>query len=134
MGIYLDQANNWREFVREYGEPEEVSRDALSDFEPNRVWSLWWRTSEFLVNESGDGDKVMSYWVTPRPWTQPLGTLFFTMTVWVDCPKCEEELDKDEDWDQDDCGECEGNGTLSIYMPDCVNAKTEEEVWAERQA
>jgi hypothetical protein len=56
------------------------------------------------------------------------------MTVWVDCPKCEEELDKDEDWDQDDCGECEGSGTLSIYMPDCLNAKTDEEVWAARQA
>jgi hypothetical protein len=134
MGMYLDEANNWKEFVREYGEPEEVSREALSDFEPNRVWSLWWRSSEFLVNETGDGDKVMSYWVTPRPWTQPLGTLFVTMTVWVDCPKCEEELGKDEDWDQDDCGECEGSGTLSIYMPDCVNAKTDEEVWAAREA
>jgi hypothetical protein len=134
MGIYLDDANSWREFIKEFGEPEEVSREDLMGIAPNRVWTLWSRGSEFLVNETGDGDEVMSYWVTPRPWTQPQGTSFVTMTVWVDCPKCEEELDKDEDWDQDDCEECEGNGTVSIYMPDCVNAKTEEEVWAARQA
>lgn len=134
MGIYLDDANSWREFVREFGEPEEVSREDLMGIAPNRVWTLWSRGSEFLVNETGDGDEVMSYWATPQPWTQPQGTLFVTMTLWVDCPKCEEELNKDEDWDQDDCEECKGNGALSIYMPDCVNAKTEEEVWAERQA
>jgi hypothetical protein len=134
MGIYLDDANNWREFGREFGEPEEVSRDALGNYESNRVWTLWSRSNEVLVNETADSDEVMSYWVTPRPWTMPQGTHFVTMTVWVDCPKCEEELDKDEDWDQDECGECEGSCTLSIYMPDCVNAKTDEEVWAARQA
>lgn len=134
MGIYLEEANNWRDFLSEFGQPEEVSRDSLGGFEPNRVWSLWSRSQEVLVNETSFSDEVMSYWVTPRPWSQPQGTSFITMTLWVDCPKCEEELEKDEDWDQDDCGECEGSGTLSIYMPDCVNAKTDEEVWAHRQA
>jgi hypothetical protein len=135
MGVYLDDANSWREFVGEFGEPEEVSREDLMGFAPNLVWTLRSsRSSEFLVNETGDGDEVLSYWVTPRPWTQPQGTSFVTMTLWVDCPKCYEESEKDEDWDQDDCEECEGGGTLAIFMPDCVNAKTEEEVWAARQA
>lgn len=134
MGTLLDDANNWKEFVREFGEPEEVSREALSGVEPNRVWTLWSRSNEVLVNETADSGEVMSYWVTPQPWTQPQGTSFVTMTVWVDCPTCDEELGKDEDWDQDDCGECESSGVLSIYMPDCVEARTEEEVWAARQA
>lgn len=134
MGIYLDEANKWKEFVREFGEPKEVTREALNDFEPNRVWSLWSRSQEVLVNEIAFHDEVMSYWVTPRPWTQPQGTFFVTMLFWVDCPKCEEESEKDMDWDQDDCEECEGSGNLAIYMPDCVNAKTDEEVWAARQA
>ena len=134
MGIYLDYANSWREFVREFGEPEEISREGLIGIELNRVWTLWSRGSEFLVNETVDSAEVMSYWITPRPWTQPQGTSFVTMTVWVDCPTCEDGFDSDEDWDQDECEECEGNGTLSIFMPDCVNAKTEEEVWAARQS
>lgn len=39
MGIYLDDANSWREFVREFGEPEEVSREDLMGVAPNRVWT-----------------------------------------------------------------------------------------------
>lgn len=143
MGVYLDEVNKWRGFVKEYGEPEEVSQESLSDFEQNRVWSASGVTVlsvegiagvDALVNEISESDEVLSYWVTPRAWTKPPGTLSTTMTVWVDCPTCEEELSKDEDWDQSDCGECEGNGTLSIYMPNCVNAQTDEEVWAAREA
>jgi hypothetical protein len=137
LGAFLDYANDWKEFVREFGEPEEVSWEALSDFDPNRVWSLWFlrsRDTEFLCNEIAVDDEVMSYWVTPRPWTQPQGTQTVTMLIWVSCPKCEEESDEELDWDPGDCEECEGFGNVAIHMPDCVNAKTDEEVWAARQS
>lgn len=134
MGTYLEDALKWREFVGEYGEPAEVSREEVGDIAPNQVWTLWSRGSDFLVNGKGDGDEVMSYWVTPRPWTQRESSLFVTMTLWVSCPTCEQEMVGDEDWDQDDCDECEGSGVLSIEMADCVDAKTDDDVWAERQA
>lgn len=134
MGMYLDEANKWKEFVREFGEPEEVSRESLSGFEPNRVWTLWSRASrDFLANETGDGAEAMSYWVTPRPWTQPQRTFVVAMRLWVPCPKCEEGMDSDENSGQDACEECEGSGCFVIEMDDCVDAKTDEEVWAKRQ-
>jgi hypothetical protein len=130
----LEGAQSWREFVKTYGQPEEVTKDEAKALNPNNVWTLWSRSNDYLINEFAEGDEVIGYWKTPKTWDCQASTLFVTMTIWIDCPTCEEMLTDDPDWDQDDCSECEGAGTLAIELEDCIDAKTEEEVFSKRRS
>jgi hypothetical protein len=130
----LEDAQGWRKFIKTYGQPEEVDKDDAKALNPNSVWTLWSRSNDYLINEFAEGDEVISYWKTPRAWEGKAGALVIPMTLWVDCPTCDEMLSEDPDWDQDDCSECEGAGTLAIELEDCIDAKTEEEVFSKRRS
>lgn len=133
MGYLLDEVKRWKEFLATYGEPIEVTEAEKQKLDPNTIWVLNSRGSDFLCNENELSADGFSFWATPKPWSAPVGTLLISMTLWVDCPTCEANED-DEDWDQDDCEECEGAGTMSIDLDECQDAKTDEEVFAARQA
>jgi hypothetical protein len=133
MGYLQDCVREWREFAEKYGQPQEISKEAAKALPEDRVWTLWSRGSDFLANEFAENGEVISYFVTSNPWSEVRGSVTVTWTVWIDCPTCETNLEEDDDWDQDDCEECEGGGTLSIDIPDCLNAKTEEEIYATRK-
>lgn len=134
MGYLQDCVREWRDFTQKYGEPQEVSQEAAKAIPESRVWTLWSRGSDFLANEYAENAEVISYFVTPNSWSEVRGSLTVTWTVWVDCATCETNFEEDEDWDQDECEECEGSGTLSIEIPDCNEAQTEEEIYASRRA
>lgn len=130
----LDDAQKWAEFVSNYGAPKEVPFEVAKNADPNKVWTLWSRGSDYLVNEFKQGEEVISYWLTANPWQGEEGQLFYAMTIWIDCPTCSEMFEVDEDWDQDECEECEGSGTLAIDLDSCLNAETEQEVFEMRRA
>ena len=132
MGYLLDQVQKWRTFLENYGDPQEVDIETARQADQHKVWTYWSRGSDFLSNELVESDEVVGYFVTPRQWTAESGSLTFVETEWVDCPTCEEN-EEDDDWDPDSCEECEGSGNFSIYIPDCLDAKTEEEVLAMRE-
>lgn len=125
----MEYVNEWNLFVEKYGSPEEIEFEAAQQADQSRVWTLWSRGNDFLSNECVEDNEVISHWVTPNPCGEEPDSVHVAMTLWVDCPTCEEGSDQDEDWDQDDCPECEGRGVFSIYLPDACEAKSDEEVW-----
>jgi len=54
------------------------------------------------------------------------------MTIWVDCPTCEQMEEEDETWDQDDCPECKGRGIFWIDLDECLQAESDQEVFDKR--
>jgi len=128
----LEDARRYQEFLQKYGQPVEILIEEARKQDHHHIWTLWGRSSDFFVNELVEADEVMSYWFTPRPWEGKAGEIFYTSTIWVDCPTCEKMLEEGDEWDQDECVECEGAGTLSIDLEDCADARTEEEVFAKR--
>jgi hypothetical protein len=134
VGYLQDCVFEWRSFIKKYGEPEEVLAEEARALPEERVWTLWSRGSDFLANEFAENGEVIGYFVTPNPWSEERGTVTPTWTVWVDCPTCETNSEEDEDWDQDDCEECEGSGNLHIEIPECSDSMTEEEIYASRRA
>jgi hypothetical protein len=128
----LEDARRYQEFLQKYGQPVEIPAEEAKKQDLHNIWTLWSRSSDFFVNELVEADEVISHWFTPRPWEGKAGEIFYTSTIWVDCPTCANMLEEDDEWDQDECSECEGSGTLSIDLEDCAEAKTEEEVFAKR--
>lgn len=131
---FLESAKRWVEFIDVYGQPEEISLEIAKNSAPNLVWTLVSLGSDVLINGISTGTDVISYWKAKNPWNGGNGSLVYDMTLWIDCPTCEERLELDEDWDQDDCEECHGAGTMFIELEDCIYAQTEEDVFAQRQA
>ncbi|MFM5968285.1 MAG: hypothetical protein ACKOQ8_04505 [Micrococcales bacterium] len=133
MGYLMDHVNVWNAFISKYGAPQEVSLEFAKNADKSTVWTMWDRGDEFLVNEFVEHGEVLTYFVTPRPWTEAQGTVVVVVTCWVDCITCEANED-DEDWDMNDCEECEGGGVVSIIIPDCAGETTDEGVLSHRQA
>lgn len=131
---YLLSAQRWAEFISTYGEPTEISKTDAEKLDVHHVWTLCSLSNDVLVNELSEGADVISYWSTPRPWQGDKSSLIYDMTIWVSCPTCEQMSEEDEDWLEEDCEECEGSGTLFIEMEECIDAKTDEEVFSRRQA
>ncbi len=133
MGWFLQEAKRWAEFIETYGDPSEITAEEAKLIDPNRLWTLWDASDDYLTNGFSEDDKAIGYFAAPRAW--PVGTkdLIFTMTIWVDCPTCEQMEEAAETWDQDDCPECKGRGALWIDLDDCLHAETDEEVFDKRR-
>lgn len=130
MGALLDEVNVLKEFIETYGEFTEVNTyEEVQQSEPHHVWTLWSGGNDFLANGYFEDEEVISYFLTPKPWAAEEGSLKVVLTYWVDCPTCQAQSDNDE-WEQDECHQCEGDGTLSIDLRECLDAQTEEEIWA----
>lgn len=133
LGNLLETVEEWKKFTEQYGDLEEISLEQAKKLDVHQVWTFWSRSSDFLSNELVEAVEVISYFKSENQWDAEEGSLTFVMTVWVDCETCEANSE-DDDWDQDDCEECEGSGVLSITIPDCMDCKTEDEVYARREA
>jgi hypothetical protein len=133
MGYLLDSVNAWKQFAKTHGELEEISVEEAKQLDEHYVWTLWSRGSDFLANEFVISGEAISYFKTTNKWVAERGSLTFVMTEWVECPTCEENSE-DDDWDPDECSECEGSGTLSISIPACLNCKSDEEILEMREA
>ena len=51
--------------------------------------------NDFIVSEFSEADEVLSYWITPNPWTEEARTLGCSQTLWVDrllALKCERRM------------------------------------------
>lgn len=125
----MSYVNDWNHFVQNYGLPEEIDFESAKQADQSRIWTLWSRGTDFLSNECVESDEVISHWLTPKPYYGERDSIHVTMTLWVDCPTCEAGFDEVDEWDQDDCPDCEGKGVFSIYIPDASKATSDEEVW-----
>ncbi len=131
---FLESAQRWASFIERYGQPSEVSKEQAAELERTSLWSLCSLGNDVMINGLSQGSDVISYWKTPKGWSGESGVLVYEMTLWVGCPTCEEQSELDEDWLQDDCEECFGAGTMFIELEDCVEAQSDQEVFAQRQA
>lgn len=130
MGILLDEVETLRQFIKTYGEFTEVSTlEEVQQAAQETIWTLWSGGNDFLANGYFEDEEVISYFLTPKPWVAETGALKVVFVYWVDCPTCETQSEN-EDWDVDDCPLCEGDGTLSIDLRECLDAQSEEQIWA----
>lgn len=123
MPSLLEAVEAYREFLRTYGEPNELSEEQALANNQAHIWTLWHDEHEELFPGYQAGDQVVSYFQTPEGWhsdNRPNPVPFY---LWVDCPTCEGA-------GLDDCDGCEGGGQVGISIPDCIDMKSEEEILA----
>lgn len=114
---------SYEEFVREYGEPEEIAAEEIPVVDEARIWTLVVDEHEELFPGRLVGDDPIDYYQTPRarqPQTAVQSLLYY---VWADCPTCGGA-------DDEGCQQCEGGNLVGISIPSCVGLRSEKEILA----
>jgi hypothetical protein len=123
MSLLLEAVGVYREFLRTYGEPNEIAEEEALAANEAHIWTLWHHEHEELFRGYQTGDQVCGYFQTPGAWHSDNKLNQVPYYMWVDCPRCEAA-------GLDDCEVCEGGGAVGISIPDCIDMKSEEEILA----
>jgi len=125
MGEYLEMVNRYKLFIELTGGIQEISPEEAAASEPTYVWTEKFPKMETFLSK-GYQAGGNAYFKSNNPWgSQTLD--FVVTTVWFDCEECESNMDDDQ-WSQEDCLTCDGSGSLTIDIPECLDAQTEEEI------
>jgi hypothetical protein len=104
-------------WIEKYGEPTFVDSIDITSVNPNQVWTEWWRSDQYVVNEyvpNEDGTKeITGYYITPNPWNSEPGSETVVTAIWEDCVDCDVTGETE---DGDECLACEGSGAKSIEL------------------
>lgn len=123
MSSLLEAVELYREFLRTYGEPNEIDEEEALVANEAHIWTLWHDEHEELFPGHQAGDQVVGYFQTSGAWHSDNRPNPVPYYMWVDCPTCEAA-------GFDDCEGCEGGGQVGISIPACIEMKSEEEILA----
>jgi hypothetical protein len=110
--MYAEELAAWAKVKSIYGDFEYVDDPAaVAGIDPNRIWTEFWRTDQFIENvfvevEEFDSE-ITAYYVFEKPYESPDSSITLITTVWEDC-ECEGE--------DEECEECEGTGNISTDL------------------
>lgn len=115
MNDYQEEKAAALAWLEKYGTPTFVDSVDISTVNPSQVWTEWWRSDQYVVNEyvpNEDGKKeITGYYITPNPWSSEPGSETLVTATWEDCSECEASGETE---DGDECQTCEGSGNKVI--------------------
>lgn len=95
---------------------------------PDRAWSLGiLKHGSYEMRSGSHEDPVDEYFLSARP-VAGGDDLELVVDAQISCPTCDAGHKQDEEWDEDDCEQCEGSGCLLIHIPDCVGMRSDDEI------
>lgn len=115
MNDYQEEKAAALAWLEKYGTHTFVDSVDISSVNPNQVWTEWWLSDQFIVNEyvpNEDGTKEISgYYITAKPWSSESGSERVVTATWEDCTECDSSGETE---DGDECEACEGEGSKAI--------------------
>lgn len=122
-GQLLLAVQQYRQFVDEFGEPEDVGEEEAASLNPHVVWTLRHDEHEELFPGFWPGDDVIGYFQTSNAWSDSNKPPQVPFYLWVACPSCHGMGDEA-------CSQCEGGGLVGIAVHNCLQLETEADILA----
>lgn len=102
----------WDAVEARYGDFKYIDDPSeVLEIDKKRIWTEFWAQNQFIENVYVEvkefNGAISAYFVFEKPYEEPESTIRLLTTIWNDC-ECSGE--------DDNCPECEGEGTIATDL------------------